>query len=169
MTEPTTRKKTPKPVAKITLRERLLPAGRPPSIERFERLYLASFAVSLLGWAFSWQSTADRLAIDPKTAAFGWLLPAALALSGAITVLLWYLIARRASLAAKWVVTILTGLTVVRFVINLTVVFRGSVPMVATLLSAAIVVLSVAATVQLFKADARAWFGEDLSAEEDAE
>jgi ABC-type Fe3+-siderophore transport system permease subunit len=132
-------------------------------------LYLGSFAVALLGWAFSWQSTADRLAIDPKTAAFGWLLPAALVLSCAITMLLWYLIARRASLAAKWVVTILTGLAVVRFVINLGVVFRGSVPMVATLLSAAIVVLSVAATMQLFKPDARSWFGEDLSAEEDAE
>jgi ABC-type Fe3+-siderophore transport system permease subunit len=167
MSEPTKRK-TPTPATSVSLRARLLPAGRPRSIERFELLYLASFAVSLLGWAFSWQSTADRLAIDPKTQAFGWLLPAALLLSGAITILLWYLIARRASLAAKWVATILTGLAVVRFVINLGVVLRGPVPIVATLLSAAIVVLSVAATVQLFKADARAWFGEDASAEDDA-
>ncbi len=161
--------KQKKPVEKRSWRAWLAPAGRPPSIERFERLYLASFAVALLGWAYSWQSTADRLAIDPKTAAFGWLLPAALLLSCAITLLLWYLVARRASLAAKWVVTVLTGLAVLRFAINLITVMRGAVPAVAMLLSVAIVVLSVAATVHLFRDDARLWFGEDMMTGDDAE
>ena len=141
--------------------------GRPPSIVRFERLYLASFAASLIGWAFSWQQTADRLAIDPKTASYTWLLPAALLLSCAITLTLWYLVARRASLAAKWVVTILTGLAAVRFAINLLVVARGKVPVLALLLSAAILVLGVAAVVHLFRPDARLWFGEGLEPEEE--
>lgn len=141
--------------------------GRPPSIVRFERLYLASFVVSLIGWAFSWQQTADRLAIDPKTASYTWLLPAALLLSCAITLTLWYFAARRASLAAKWVVTILTGLAAVRFAINLMVVAGGKVPVTALLLSAAILALSVAAAVQLFRPDARLWFGEGLDPEEE--
>lgn len=163
------RKSKKKPAAKASPLAFLGAGNRPPSIVRFERLYLASFAVALAGWAFSWQSTADRLAIDPKTAAYGWLLPAALLLSCTITLLLWYFVARRASLAAKWVVTILTGLAVVRFAINLMVVVRGTVPLVATLLSTAIVALSVAATLYLFKDDARLWFGEDMMAGEDAE
>ncbi|MDR6789594.1 hypothetical protein J2Y58_002967 [Sphingomonas sp. BE138] len=158
-------RKKKKPVEKRSPLAFLAAGARPASIVRFERLYLASFVVSLIGWAFSWQMTADRLAVDPKTAQFGWLLPAALLLSCAITLALWYLVARRASLAAKWVVTVLTGLATVRFVINLAVVFRGSVPVVAMLLSAAIVALSVAATLQLFHADAKRWFGEALEDE----
>ncbi len=161
MSEPKKHKKVAEPVARFSVSQFLAAGARPPSIVRFERLYLASFVVSLLGWAFSWQSTADRLAVDPKTAPFGWLLPLALLLSCAITLLLWYLVARRASAAAKWVVTILTALAAVRFVINLNVVFRGPVPMTALLLSAAILALGLAATWQLFHADARAWFGEE--------
>lgn len=163
------KKKKSKPAEKRFSLAMFAAGVRPASIVRFERLYLASFVVSLLGWAFSWQSTADRLAIDPKTAAFGWLLPVALLLSCAITLALWYLVARRASLAAKWVVTILTGLATLRFVINLSVVFRGSVPVVAMLLSGAIVVLGIVATLQLFRPDARAWFGEDEEIDVDAE
>ena len=134
---------------------------RPRSIVRFERFYLGSFGLGLIGWATSWHSTAARLAADPKTAAFGWILPAALLLSAAITLALWYLVARRASLVAKWIVTVLTALAVLRFLFNLTVLLRGSVPVVALLLSAGMLVLGIAATVQLFRPDARTWFGED--------
>lgn len=161
------RKKTITPVEKRSPLAFFGADGRPPSIVRFERLYLASFVVSLIGWAVSWQQTADRLSIDPKTAGYSWLLPAALLLSCAITLTLWYLVARRASLAAKWVVTILTGLAAVRFAINLLVVARGKVPVLALLLSAAILVLGVAAVVHLFRPDARLWFGEGLEPEEE--
>ncbi|VXC91845.1 hypothetical protein [Sphingomonas sp. 8AM] len=161
------RKKTATPVAKKSPLAYFGADGRPPSIVRFERLYLASFVMSLIGWAFSWQQTADRLAIDPKTASYTWLLPAALLLSCAITLALWYLVARQASLAAKWVVTILTGLAAVRFAINLMVVAKGKVPVTALLLSAAILILSVAAVVHLFRPDAQLWFGEGLEPEED--
>lgn len=163
------RKKITKPVERKSPLAFFGADGRPPSIVSFERLYLGSFAVSLIGWAFSWQQTADRLAIDPKTASFGWLLPAALLFSCAITLTLWYLIARRASAAAKWVVTVLTGLAVVRFALNLMVVAGGKVPVTAVLLSAAITVLGVAAVVQLFRADARVWFGEGLEPGEEEE
>lgn len=161
------RKKTITPVEKRSPLAFFGADGRPPSIVQFERLYLASFVASLIGWAYSWQQTADRLAIDPKTANYTWLLPAALLLSCAITLALWYLVARRASLAAKWVVTILTGLAAVRFAINLLVVVKGKVPVVALLLSAAILALGIAAIVHLFRPDARLWFGEGLEPGED--
>jgi hypothetical protein len=167
MSERRKRTKTGKPVEKKSLRTFFGADGRPASIVRFERLYLASFAVSLVGWAFSWQQTVDRLALDPKTANYGWLLPSALLLSCAITLALWYLVARRASLAAKWVVTILTGLAAVRFAINLMVVAHGKVPVVALLLSATILALSIAAVVHLFRDDARLWFGEGLEPQEE--
>lgn len=144
------------------------PGTRPPSIVRFERLYLASFLVALIGWAVSWQATADRLSVDPKTAPFGWLLPAALLFSCALTLLLWYLIARRANVAAKWIVTVLTGMAALRFLLNLLVVMKGTIPVTAIALSFAIVALSVAATVQLFRPDARLWFGEEDVIEDEA-
>ncbi|KTT70003.1 hypothetical protein [Sphingomonas endophytica] len=136
---------------------------RPPSIVRFERLYLASFLVGLIGWAVSWQGTADRLAVNATTAPFGWLLPAALLVSSAITLGLWYLVARRASLAAKWAVTVLTGLATLRFLVNVTVVLRGSVPVLALLLSLIILTLGIVATIQLFRPDAQSWFGEAVA------
>jgi len=47
------------------------------------------------------------------------------------------------------------------------VVAGGKVPVMALLLSAAILALSVAAAAQLFRADARLWFGEGLEPEEE--
>lgn len=134
---------------------------RPPSIVRFERLYFASFGVGLIGWAVTWNTLSARLATDPRTAPYGWLLPAAVVLGAAISLALWYLAARRASLAAKWIVVVLTAIAMLRFVINVPAMLRGLMTPGELTLSIAALALSVAAAARLFRVDARAWFGED--------
>lgn len=136
---------------------------RPPSIKRFERLYLASFGLSLIGWATSWSSMAARLASDPRTVGYGWFLPAALVLSAAITLALWWSITRGASRLAKWIVVVLTALAVLRLLISLPSALQGSGSIGALLLMLGTVGLSIMAALQLFHADSRAWLGEDAA------
>lgn len=142
--------------------------SRPPSIVRFEQCYLASFAVGLIGWGTTWQSTAARLAADPRTAVFGWILPLALLLSVTISLGLWFLVARRGSVIAKWIVTVLTVLAVLRFLFNLSAAVDGAVSAGAMALSVVALLLSVAATICLFRANARWWFGEFTDEEDEA-
>lgn len=143
---------------------------RPRSIIRFEKLYLASFVLSLVGWATTWSILSARLSADPRTAGYGWLLPAAVVLGSAITLVLWYLAARRASVVAKWFVVVLTAVAVLRFVFNGPAIMRGLMTPGELALSIGTLALSVAAAACLFAEDARAWFGEDLHdiIEEDA-
>lgn len=134
---------------------------RPPSIVRFERLYLASFVLGIASRLLGWNTVALRLAGDPRTAPFTWILPVSLVLGVAISLLLWYFAARRASVVAKWIIVVLTGFAMLRFVLNLPAMTRGVLPLADVLVSTAAVLLGVAAAVQLFRADARSWFGED--------
>lgn len=128
---------------------------RPSSIVRFERLYLASFALGLLGWWLTWSDLAARLAHDPRTASFGWMLPAAFMLNVALTLIPWYAVARRALGWVRWIVATLT-------VLHLLVLLPGllGAPFATTsLLGLLRVALELAAVTQLFAADALAWFG----------
>ena len=90
---------------------------RPPAILYFERLYLASLGLSVIGWAISWPVLSARMAVDPRTAGFGWLLPAGLALSVAISLALWFFVARRASRIARTIAVVLTALSVLRLLL----------------------------------------------------
>lgn len=134
--------------------------SRPPSIVRFERLYLASFAVGLASWAVNWNVLSTRLAADPRTAPFIWILPVSLLLGVAISLCLWFFVARRGSVIAKWVLVVLTVLAALRFLLNLPAVARGAVPVGDVALSAVTLLLGLVAAFQLFRPDARAWFGE---------
>ena len=136
---------------------------RPPSIVRFEALYLFGLALSLAGWALSWGSLERRLALDPRTASIPWLwwfLPAGLLLSVAVTLLLWWLTARRASRVGKWLVTIFATLSAIRLAINLPALTSGIVPLPMVILSFATTIVGILAAVMLFADDARVWFGE---------
>lgn len=137
---------------------------RPPPIVRFERLYLTSFALGLLIWALTWEQLRTRLAADPRTAAFGWLLAAALALNVAIALFQWYAVARRGVAWVRWMVVLLTTLHLLGLLPGL-----FSAPLAApTLLGLVRVALEVTAVRQLFAPAARDWFGAD-SADDDVE
>jgi ABC-type Fe3+-siderophore transport system permease subunit len=142
---------------------------RPPSILRFERLYLASFGLGLVGWAVGWRAMAHALAADPRTAPFQWFLPLALVIGVVVTLLQLYFVARRGSAVAKWIVTVFTGVAVLRFLMTLPAALQGAVSPPSLIMALATLGLSVAATIQLFHDDTRAWFGEDRAVGPDGE
>lgn len=130
---------------------------RPQSIIMFERLFLASLAVSVLSFILTYEqmlAEVDRELALGQPGVGGGILIAIMVVGLAISVLLWHLIARKASSIAKWILVVIVALGVIM-----------GVPSVAAgpwdlslLLGLAVYVLEVAAVVYLFRADAKAWF-----------
>jgi UPF0716 family protein affecting phage T7 exclusion len=137
---------------------------RPPPIVRFERLYLASFALGLLIWALTWDQLSTQLAADPRTAGFGWMLVAALGLNVAIALFQWYAVARRGIAWVRWMVVLLTALHLVTLLPGL----FGAPVALTTLLGLVRVALEATAVAQLFAPASRDWFGLDVADDEDA-
>jgi hypothetical protein len=130
---------------------------RPKSIIWFEQLYLASLLLGAVATAMTWSDNMDtRQAVQVERMFGHWLVPLAVVFVYSIWVLLWYFTARARSDAARWTVTIFTGLSVVSYLWSFAngVTF-ASAAAVIVLVS---VVLSIAAIAMLFRPDARAWF-----------
>jgi len=134
---------------------------RPPSIVRYEQLYLGSFILGLIVSALSWQGRAAQLNANPALGNLQWVMPAALVVGIVISITLWYFTARNASIAAKWVVTVFAALSLLGIARNLYALVSGTVPLLPTLLAILVSVLYVAAAVMLFRPDAKLWFGEE--------
>jgi hypothetical protein len=128
---------------------------RPPSIIMFERLFLASLALSLVGFALSYEVMLEEFAREPGMAELGLgsgFVLGIVAVSYAVYLLLWFLIARRASNVAKWILVVLLALSV----ISLVGLFAGPWDWMA-LTGLAVYALEIAAAVYLFRPDAAAW------------
>ena len=129
---------------------------RPQSIVMFERLFLASLVLGVVGVLLSYGQMAEFASGDPGMRRLGLgsgFLVGVLGVSYAVYLLLWYLIARRASTVAKWILVVFTVLGVLSALPAL-----GG-PWNATLvLSLAVYALEIVALVYLFRPDARAWF-----------
>lgn len=140
---------------------------RPASIITFERLYLASVALSLASWVVDWPLMQARLAANPQFAGFGWMPAVLLVLSITVSLVLWFLAARRGSVVAKWLVVVFAAVAALLFLINLPAALGGAVHAASFILAAATTVLRVAAAAMLFRTDARAWFGENVDGDDD--
>lgn len=130
---------------------------RPQSIVMFERLFLASLALSAVTFVLGYQDALAVIANDAAAQQFGLgagFLLGVVAVSFAIYLLLWVLIARRASNAAKWILVVLTAFGVLSALPTLTGTLTTTL-----LLSLAVYALEVAAIVFLFRPDAKAWLG----------
>ena len=128
---------------------------RPQSILMFERLFLASLAGSLLGFVLTYDEVMGTLANDPALREIGLGSGFILGVTAggyALYLLLWYLIAYRASNVAKWILVVLTVIGVLAMVPSLAGPWGAM-----QLLSLAVCALEVAAVVYLFRADAVAW------------
>jgi hypothetical protein len=133
---------------------------RPSSIIRFDRLYLASIAVGLIGNVIEWPLTMARLAENPDTAALGSTATVAaggmIAVGVLIALLLWFFIAQRGSTVAKWILVAFTvfaiGSLAVGFSSGAVIFDAGGI------LRLVAVALQTAAVVFLFRPDAAAWF-----------
>ena len=134
---------------------------RPPSIVRYEQLYLGSFILGLVVSAVSWQGRAAQLSANPALGNLQWVMPVALVVGIVISITVWYFTARNPSIAAKWVVTVFAALSLLGIARNLYALVGGTVPLLSTLFAILVSVLYVAAAVMLFKPDAKLWFGEE--------
>lgn len=112
---------------------------RPKLLVRFERLYLAAFAVKLILLVLNWATT------DPGKAQIGII----------ASLLLWFGIMHRHSNGARWLAV---GFSVVSTIWCIGNVFIGEYDLVERLLLTTIAVLNVSALLQLIKADVEPWF-----------
>jgi len=123
----------------------------------FDRLFLASLALSAVAAVVSWETIAAELTSQPGMAEIGMgsgLLAGIVALSFAISLLLWFLVAYKASNVAKWILVVLAAISL----ISLPGMLAGPWNL-TNILGAVAYVLEIAALGFLFRPDARAWLG----------
>ena len=127
---------------------------RPQSIELFEKVYLGAIAISLISVALTWSETV--LKFDTRVPGSGAALAGgAIAIFIAISLLLWWLIARRASNPAKWVLVVLAAIGLFGFLSSL---FLPTVPKDLNFAVSVVTnLLDVFAAWLLFRPDAVAW------------
>ncbi|HEX8388256.1 MAG TPA: hypothetical protein VF636_04500 [Sphingomonas sp.] len=136
---------------------------RPPSVGRFERLWFASIGFWGLGTLLAWERVQNSLLADPRTGAVaGWAQPFWVGLMAAVSLLVWWLAARRASVAGKWLAVGVAALSAMRALLTLVSLVGGGrnlhiLSQAAGVIAALLAVLAAAA---LFRPDASAWFGE---------
>jgi hypothetical protein len=130
---------------------------QPESIRKFTLFYLGALVVSLVATFVGYdvltaqleaQSAATGLTVGPGTIIAG------IALNIAITLLLWYLVARKGFAIAKWIVVLLFIFTLVT---SISGIFADGLE-VHEGLSLLAIVLQAAAVYFLFQPDAKAWF-----------
>jgi hypothetical protein len=131
----------------------------------FERLFLASLVLSVVTFVISYDATMNELAGEPSMVRLGLgseILIGAMVVSTAIYLLLWFLIARKASNLAKWFLVVFTALGVASLVYSLAT--GGLATDLNAMLGTAYYVLAVSALAFLFKPDAVAWLGGESAA-----
>ncbi len=126
---------------------------RPESIKKFDILYLASILVGMIGTVMNFGSIEAQAAGTMMTPTVLWVITG---ITYALTFLLWYLISRRASNIAKWILVVLTLIGL----ISLPSIFVGPFSL-NKFIGLASTILNVAGVIFLFKPDARAWFAGD--------
>jgi len=130
---------------------------RPASIVQFERLFLASIAAGAIGDALAFYGAMSSAKADALVAKFGFgtLIGGQIFLY-AIALGLWYLIAHRHSVFAKWAVSVWFVLSTCSMALAL---FQGAFGLsLVTFFSAAAYLLRAWSVSYLFKPDADAWF-----------
>lgn len=141
---------------------------KPPSIVRFEQFYWASVILGLVNAGLNWSKSQAVLAANPMLAKATWFLPASQVLGLTIAVLIWYFIARRPSVIAKWVQVVFAALGAFGLLSALALFALGRSALSAQIALGFVAnLLYIAAAVMLFKPDARAWFGEGLDEDDD--
>lgn len=138
---------------------------RPPSVLLFERLYLAAFVVSVAFALLNWSHDLAAVIANPGLARItgaARLLPVVYPLTRALIwgvwLLLWFLVARRASRVARVLVTI--GALVTAYDGSRLLLAMLSGPLAGWAATVALIetALVVCAAAMLFRPDAKAWF-----------
>jgi hypothetical protein len=130
---------------------------RPQSIVMFERLFLASLVLSVLSYFLSYDALVAQIEREPGATQLGLgggFLIGSMVVGIAIYLLLWFLIARKASSVAKWILVVFVALGLA---FSVPAALAGPWDL-ALILGFVVYGLEVAALVYLFQSDAAAWF-----------
>ncbi len=133
---------------------------RPPSIVRFDRLFLAAIALWLIANLLDGPRTVAQVEASPQIAILGGnavvLVAGMIAVLAAVALLLWHRVAWRGARWARIAVILFALVDTALFVTGL----AGSnvAPRAATVAQMAAVVVQLLAIRALFRADARPWF-----------
>lgn len=146
---------------------------RPASIVNFERLYLGSLIVWVADKIVFWSVTQAAVLRNPQVAAnpqlAGLLGPITLVVTliyAGVSVALLYAVARRGSVAAKWIVVVTEAIGALFALGPLARLASGNATNTGdAVLSLVATVMAVAATVFLFRRDTVAWFNADRADE----
>ena len=138
---------------------------RPPSIIRFDQLYLGSLAFRLVIFALGYDALIAKMKAGPGAAELGldgpgiWFAIVGfgkLGISMVILLLLWWLASRRASNVARWILAIFAAL---RLVILLPLLGDLSMLQMPQIIAEVVfTAVQIAAVWFLFRPDAAAWF-----------
>ncbi len=137
---------------------------RPASIIRFERFYVGHICIGLAGSLVALFGPESAARVQATEAVGPWLIPAVLGLAVVTQVALWYLIARRASAVAKWVLVAFTAVNIIGlaflmfgFATGIGAEARSAAGSAASVIASALLLVAVA---HLFRSDVKVWFGE---------
>jgi hypothetical protein len=136
---------------------------QPDSIRKFTLFYLGALAVSLVATFVGYDILMAQ--VEAQSAATGLAMGSgaiigSIALNIAITLLLWYLAARKGFVVAKWIVVLLFLFTLVT---SLPGILAGGLEVYEGI-SLLAVVLQAVAVYYLFQPDAKAWFSGERAA-----
>ena len=131
---------------------------RPQSIVNFERLYLGALLLGVINLALAWNQTVASIEAQANASAGPTLMALAIVFGVVIPLLLWYFVARKASVVAKWILVGLFVLGLAGVAVSLS---QGTYPKgLGGILSAVSTLMQAAAIYFLFRPDAKAWFAD---------
>ncbi len=131
---------------------------RPKSIQLFERLYLASIALTLIATALGWDALVRGATIPGAEGAAAAVAGIAIGVVVLAQLIVWYFVARRGSSIAKWAAVLFFLLNLWGIGATVQLAMNGSLPSVLTIFAR---IVELAAIAMLFRADARPWFAHD--------
>lgn len=137
---------------------------QPKAIQRFDMLYLGSLAVSTAGFFIGYDDSLQQMNQQLAGSGMeigGGLLAGIFIVSMAISLLLWWLVSSKRSVVAKWILTVLTALSLLGVALGLPQMLANFTLTVGLQLLA--MVMGVAAVFFLFTGDAKPWFEKDES------
>ena len=133
---------------------------RPRSIVLYERVFLAMMVAGIVAAVVGWDRQLAALERQPGVAAMATgVLAFTLAVSTLVYVLLWYFIARRASVVAKWIYVVLVVLSAGNLLREM--LANGMRTDIVAAMNVIGLVLMLTSAALLFRRDAREWLGRD--------
>ncbi|QKG70850.1 hypothetical protein [Erythrobacter mangrovi] len=134
---------------------------KPSSIKNFDRLYIGSIVVGLIGFFFSYGAAVEQVSAELPEAGAGGLVSGGLIIGlvvgTAISLALWFLISVLRIELMKWILAIIAAFGILGLFVGLGSELATGTTQAFNTLST---LLSIAAIFFLFQPDAKAWFAE---------